>query len=1500
MRTRRAKSRTTSRYANVIEHLESRYLLTDLVGGTPATATDLGTLTATQPFEIFGAIDAAFDLDVFRFQAGTQETATIELSANFSSLDTFVRLLDLSGNELAFDDDSGPGTDSLLRFTVNGGETYFVEAGDLFDGTGDFFLTITLDAGDTIGTATDLGTLTAAQPVEFQSAIDQAFDRDVFRFQAEDSGSVLVELSAAFGLLDPVVTVFDSAGTMIASNDDLDFFTSDSRLLFSAEQGEVYFVEARGFGSTFGEYVLRLTAVQDFVGDTIAMAEDLGLLTDAQPLEFLSAIEFPFDLDVFQFQADVSGSTVVELRAEFDVSSFDFLETFVTVLDFAGNVIAFNDDIDFDNFETDSRVIFQAEAGETYFVTAAGTAAGFDGSIGDYRLSIFYDFGFPPETATDLGLLTEEQPRQVLGEIEDFEFHDLFLFTAETSGTVEVRQTAQPVEGDALPFDGILQAFNVGSSFPIASDFGTFDTTVPRIVTFEVIAGQSYFVEVTGFDGSVGGYRLNLGYVADDVPAGTFQLLTFSGGSRVIEEPGSIEVSGDTDAYRLISDADQTLQISLAAAPGSFLDPVLQVVVTSDDGTTRTLENDDAGFTFGGFSYDGFLSIPNVGTGDVVEITARGFRATRGDYRLTITGVVGGVDATELVAGVPVSGNTEFPFSTDLFQFTADVNGMATIDVTSIDDPDLPLGEIFDPLVTIRETATGNFVAFDDDSGSGLNSLVTFRMDAEAQYDVIVGGFGSRTGNFQVTLSVAAGEGDDFGDSFGQAFPLSFGSDTTISRPGRISPNFTPADADVFLLANMEFSGTIRLSVDPDSADLRPGLSVFQASPTGSVTDVELLAVSEPGLAGQPTADLFVPILAGRTYFFRVVGLNNTFGNYELQVEQVADEVPGAPPGRSLDVEDGVPVTLQDPFEQRINAPFDRDWYRVVAPSQGEFTITLNQGSGNGLDPLLTIYNAQGLAIARNDNSGDSTLNSQLILQAPTSGEVFFVEAAGVNDSAGAYVLTVQFAAAVVAVNEIGDDPGHISELEPNDRGQLALASTLDDGNDRDFIGFTVAIGGTFTVQLTSGAAVPAGIQLQVFELEASEFSRASIDNLTRIASVTSAAGDAIFTLPEDDGTIVVQPSANDPDGTDRRFVVVVSQTGGDTVDYNLSIDVTPGTAAGAQSLVAAAQTALLALADGAAADGDANPNVINAALNTIISELAKLGDFLVVLIDPVIDPVLTDAQGRQSGFTSGNGTLNEVSGGYVSVGNFGQVLILPVSAVGSFNLSFSVAGVGLDTPATNFVSALVVRAGSTAPQMVSMGFEPSQGAGGRVNFVVQLGFGDTVIPNQGGVSGGQTPSFFMMTNVMSKDPPPSDTTTQTATSDSAIARADDRRDKNEPNSPAPFDLVFWLDVLEGVLQELQIEGLSRPTLDRVLQRLRENESKLPVELMKNASVVRSAKAMYEVLKNSTGWLRNTKPTTPPAPKQRTPMPKVTQETPVPKTASQARIASKKMTDLGG
>ena len=136
------------------------------------------------------------------------------------------------------------------------------------------------------------------------------------------------------------------------------------------------------------------------------------------------------------------------------------------------------------------------------------------------------------------------------------------------------------------------------------------------------------------------------------------------------------------------------------------------------------------------------------------------------------------------------------------------------------------------------------------------------------------------------------------------------------------------------------------------------------------------------------------------------------------------------------------------------------------------------------------------------------------------------------------------------------------------------------------------------------------------------------------------------------------------------------------------------------------------------------------------------------------------------------------------------------------------------------------------------------------------------------------------MTNLTPNDLRTPSIERQTA-EDIRIAQTDDdENDRRDPPEPE-----FWKKVLEGVLHVLQngIEDSNRVRIEDV-----------PVELLKNTPVGRSAKVMYDVLKHSAGWFRNTKPVTPPIPKQRTPSPKVTLESASPKVLPQARTARRR------
>ena len=128
--------------SNTATIILSILLAPDTVGDTPATALFLGPLSASQSRLYSGAIDNAGDRDVFAVQSNDQGVTVIFLLADFSSLDTFVTLLDASGNVLASNDNFQNSVYSVLSFMSQAGERYFVEVSGVGSSIGDYVLAI--------------------------------------------------------------------------------------------------------------------------------------------------------------------------------------------------------------------------------------------------------------------------------------------------------------------------------------------------------------------------------------------------------------------------------------------------------------------------------------------------------------------------------------------------------------------------------------------------------------------------------------------------------------------------------------------------------------------------------------------------------------------------------------------------------------------------------------------------------------------------------------------------------------------------------------------------------------------------------------------------------------------------------------------------------------------------------------------------------------------------------------------------------------------------------------------------------------------------------------------------------------------------------------------------------------------------------------------------------------------------------------------------------------
>src|SRR5262249_24089620 len=140
-----------------------RYVLTvelraisDDVGDTTADAVPL-TFSAQGTATFQAAIGTPGDIDVFSFVAPVTGPFTVyQNAAPGSFLDSVLTVFDDTGNEIAFNDDSGGTRDSTVTLTVEAGRTYYAQAAGFEDSTGDYALLISPaadDVGDTFDTA---------------------------------------------------------------------------------------------------------------------------------------------------------------------------------------------------------------------------------------------------------------------------------------------------------------------------------------------------------------------------------------------------------------------------------------------------------------------------------------------------------------------------------------------------------------------------------------------------------------------------------------------------------------------------------------------------------------------------------------------------------------------------------------------------------------------------------------------------------------------------------------------------------------------------------------------------------------------------------------------------------------------------------------------------------------------------------------------------------------------------------------------------------------------------------------------------------------------------------------------------------------------------------------------------------------------------------------------------------------------------------------------------
>lgn len=454
-----------------------------------AEAIDIGAIALEDSVVLNGSINTLEDIDLYQFELNRGQGITLDVdriestesSAN-NSFDSFLRIFDESGNELAFNDDSELDSaefslDSYAGFIANNTGQYFIgisSAGNQnyslngansssFLGRfvpGEYDLTLNLveviadqDPDSTIAEATPLVIRPRTQTAVAEAEITDRSDVDFYRLELAEGEGVLLNLS---GLgqdsnFDSYLRLFDNRGNELIFNDDdrdRDNPTTDSAIAFLPNAPGEYFIGvssagnfdydaingntnlnfSNNLGVSTGEYQLEVEVTEVVADDDPDNTIREAIVTDTPNNDdsaIVGEINSEFDVDFYQFElAEGEGVNLAINTRGLDSR----LDSYLRLFDESGQELAAdnNNEANFtQNFSTDSFLSFVPDTAGIYYA-AVGTSGNFNydpihgrSNFSVDRLSPFTTTGAYELEIDILRVRPDQDPDNTISEVAD-------------------------------------------------------------------------------------------------------------------------------------------------------------------------------------------------------------------------------------------------------------------------------------------------------------------------------------------------------------------------------------------------------------------------------------------------------------------------------------------------------------------------------------------------------------------------------------------------------------------------------------------------------------------------------------------------------------------------------------------------------------------------------------------------------------------------------------------------------------------------------------------------------------------------------------------------------------------------------------------------------------------------------------------------------------------------------------------------------------------------
>lgn len=327
--------------------------------------------------------------------------------------------------------------------------------------------------------------------------------------------------------------------------------------------------------------------------------------------------------------------------------------------------------------------------------------------------------------------------------------------------------------------------------------------------------------------------------------------------------------------------------------------------------------------------------------------------------------------ATTILTRSNTGGIIEAAGDADWFRFEASAGANITLETQ--------LGSIGDTTLRLYAPDGVTQLAFDDDGGPGLASLINYTIPAAGTYYAVVREFGDNdAGSYSLALSHV--------DDHGQPAAGSTLTGSNIVQNGDLE---VAGDVDwftFFAVPGAQVTLETSLGTLPDS--------ILRLYDTDGVTELAFDDDGGPGLASR----IDYTITTGGQYYVRVEDFGNPNpGTYTLSLTHADDHVPGAAGATPI-----AGYNLNNNGSTEVN--FDLDMFSF--PATAGVSYTLRTSLGTHLDTTLALYDTDGTTLlAFNDDVGPG-LNSEIVWVAPATG-TYYAQVTGFSIRVGTYGLTV-------------------------------------------------------------------------------------------------------------------------------------------------------------------------------------------------------------------------------------------------------------------------------------------------------------------------------------------------------------------------------------------------------------------------------------------------------------------------------------------------------------